>query len=283
MFEHELADRLGEGYIIIRISLLGESSADSINRKVQKAYFQEVMLNMGGNVEELVKVVPGVTDEKASQIGDGINKVAGKFEDISDKLNKSKFGKFVHFASEMAKKIPGADKILALNPSECIPIEASISDKKVILVFDDLERSTLDEVAVLGCINEYCENKHIKTIIVANEEKIKDRSDNELSYREIKEKIVQRVIPFVPNYEDVVSNSIELMSCGIEYKGLLRKNKESLSKILSGDFNDNAIIEQYKAENYKLGRNKKREEYEKEEEKLRKLLGQRSHNIRSFK
>ena len=118
LIEHELADRLGEGYIIIRISLFGESSVDSINRKVQKAYFQEVMLNMGGNVEELVKVVPGVTDEKASQIGDGINKVAGKFEDISDKLNKSKFGKFVHFASEMAKKIPGADKILALNPSE---------------------------------------------------------------------------------------------------------------------------------------------------------------------
>ena len=74
LIEHELADRLGEGYIIIRISLFGESSVDSINRKVQKAYFQEVMLNMGGNVEELVKVVPGVTDEKASQIGDGINK-----------------------------------------------------------------------------------------------------------------------------------------------------------------------------------------------------------------
>ena len=47
-----------------------------------------------------------------------------------------------------------------------------MNSKKVILVFDDLERSTLDEVAVLGCINEYCENKHIKTIIVANEEKI---------------------------------------------------------------------------------------------------------------
>ena len=84
LIEHELADRLGEGYIIIRISLFGESSVDSINRKVQKAYFQEVMLNMGGNVEELVKVVPGVTDEKASQICDGINMVAGKFEHISD-------------------------------------------------------------------------------------------------------------------------------------------------------------------------------------------------------
>ena len=52
---------------------------------------------------------------------------------------------------------------------------------------------------------------------------------------------------------------------------------------MSGDFNDNVIIEQYKAENYKFSGNKKREEYQKEEENLRNLLVQRPHNIRSFK
>ena len=50
-----------------------------------------------------------------------------------------------------------------------------------------------------------------------------------------------------------------------------------------GDFNDKTIIEQYKAENYKSEGNKKREEYQKEEDELRKLLQQRPHNIRSFK
>lgn len=261
LIEHELADRLGEGYIIIRISLFGESSVDSINRKVQKAYFQEVMLNMGGNVEELVKVVPGVTDEKASQIGDGINKVAGKFEDISDKLNKSKFGKFVRFASEMAKKIPGADKILALNPSECIPIEASISDKKVILVFDDLERSTLDEVAVLGCINEYCENKHIKTIIVANEEKILEKyfeqeadgnqetgSDKtvhtdaavKIKYSEIKEKIVVRTIKNIPDYKSIFTKIItDYNTQDEEYKNFLIENKMCLVNVFTSGSNAN--------------------------------------------
>lgn len=164
-----------------------------------------------------------------------------------------------------------------------IPISNTISQKKVILVFDDLERSNISSTDLLGCINDYCENQSFNTIIVANEEKIKDNADNELSYREIKEKIVQRVIQFVPDYDEVVSNSIDSMSCGIEYKGLLRKNKKLLVKILSGDFNDNAIIEQYKAENYKPGGDKKREEYEKEEENLRKLLLQRPHNIRSFK
>ena len=78
-----------------------------------------------------------------------------------------------------------------------------------ILVFDDLERSNISSTDLLGCINDYCENQSFNTIIVANEEKIKDSADNKLSYREIKEKIVQRVISFVPDYGEVVSNSIE--------------------------------------------------------------------------
>ena len=94
---------------------------------------------------------------------------------------------------------------------------------------------------------------------------------------------MQRVIPFVPDYEEVVADSIESMSCGIEYKGLLKKNRRPLVKILSGDFNDNVIIEQYKAENYNFGDSKKRKEYPQKEEELRKLLARRPHNIRSFK
>ena len=164
-----------------------------------------------------------------------------------------------------------------------VPISSGIFGNKVILVFDDLERTNIPCIDLLGCINDYCENQGFNTIIIANEEKIEDKSDGGLSYLEIKEKIVQRVIPFVPDYEEVVANSIESMSCGIEYKGLLKKNRRPLVKILSGDFNDNAIIEQYKAENYDFCDSKKSEEYQKKEEKIRELLAQRPHNIRSFK
>lgn len=37
--EHGLTDLLGENFIVIHISLFGESSVENINRKVQKAYF----------------------------------------------------------------------------------------------------------------------------------------------------------------------------------------------------------------------------------------------------
>lgn len=204
---------------------------------------------------------------KASKITDSYKKVFGTIKDILPE-NWQKKGEVVSSIMDLVNFIPISNRMF---------------EKKVILVFDDLERTNISSTDLLGCINDYCENQSFNTIIVANEKKIKDRSDNELSYREIKEKIVQRVIPFVPDYGEVVSDCIESMSCGIEYKGLLRKNKKLLVKILSGDFNDNIIIEQYKAENYKSGGNKEREEYQKEEENLRNLLAQRPHNIRSFK
>lgn len=242
-------------YVFVSVSLFGIDSLDKLRVEVKKKWLEKA--------SELDKL----NGTKVSKVADSYKKIFDTIKDILPE-NWQKKGEVVSSIMDLVN---------------FVPISNRMSEKKVILVFDDLERSNISCTDLLGCINDYCENQSFNTIIVANEEKIKDSSDNELSYREIKEKIVQRVIPFVPDYEEVVSNSIESMSCGIEYKGLLRKNKELLVKILSGDFNDNAIIEQYKAENYKLGGNKKREEYQKEEEKLRNLLAQRPHNIRSFK
>ena len=44
-------------------------------------------------------------------------------------------------------------------PTGLFPISNTISQKKVILVFDDLERSNISSTDLLGCINDYCENQ----------------------------------------------------------------------------------------------------------------------------
>ena len=242
-------------YVFVSVSLFGIDSLDKLRVEVKKKWLEKA--------SEFDKL----NGTKVSKVADAYRKIFGTIKDILPE-NWQKKGEVVSSIMDLVN---------------FVPISNTMFEKKVILVFDDLERSNISCTDLLGCINDYCENQSFNTIIIANEEKIKNSSDNELSYHEIKEKIVQRVIPFVPDYEEVVSNSIELMSCGIEYKGLLRKNKELLVEILSGDFDDNAIIEQYKAENYKLDGKEKREEYQREEEKLRKLLAQRPHNIRSFK
>ncbi|MBD5481652.1 MAG: hypothetical protein HDR15_03840 [Lachnospiraceae bacterium] len=242
-------------YVFVCVSLFGIDSLDTLKVEVKKKWLEKA--------SELDKL----NGTKVSKVTDTYKRIFGTIRDILPE-NWQKKGEVVSSIIDLVN---------------FVPISNRMSEKKVILVFDDLERTNISGTDLLGCINDYCENQSFNTIIIANEEKMKHSSSSELSYREIKEKIVQRVIPFVPDYGEVVSDSIESMSCGIEYKGLLRKNEELLVKILSGDFNDNVIIEQYKAENYKLDDNKKREEYQKEEENLRKLLEQRPHNIRSFK
>lgn len=99
----------------------------------------------------------------------------------------------------------------------------------------------MSSVDVLGVINDYCENQHYHTIIVANQAKIKGqreitkitgeiqqvsaesdtrKSENtkavikvdipvqpdqaELSYAEIREKIIQRTVYYLPDYENIV-------------------------------------------------------------------------------
>lgn len=244
-----------ERYVFVSVSLFGIDSLDKLRVEVKKKWLEKA--------SELDKSNGAI----ATKVADAYKKI---FDNIKDSLPKN-----------WQKKGEVVSSIMDL--VNFVPISNTMFRKKVILIFDDLERSNISCTDLLGCINDYCENQNFNTIIVANEQKMKGSLDNELSYREIKEKIVQRVISFVPDYQEVVSNSIESMPLGLEYKGLLRKNKKLLVKILSGDFNDMAIIERYKSENYNLADNKKREEYQKEEEKLRNLLVQRPHNIRSFK
>ena len=202
-------------YVFVSVSLFGIDSLDKLRVEVKKKWLEKA--------SEIDKL----NGANVSKLTDSYKKIFGTIKDVLPE-NWQKRGELVSSIMDLVNFAPISNRMF---------------DKKVILVFDDLERTNIPCADLLGCINDYCENQNFNTIIIANEEKIKGKSDNELSYREIKEKIVQRVLPFVPDYEEVVTSSIKSMSCGIEYKGFLRENEKILVKILSGDFNDNAIIE----------------------------------------
>lgn len=244
-----------DAYVFVCVSLFGIDSLDNLRVEVKKKWLEEA------------SKIDNLNETKISKIAEYYKKI---FDTIKDSLpeNWKKRGEVVSSVMDLVN---------------FVPISNEIFEKRVILVFDDLERTNISYTGILGCINDYCENQNFNTIIVANEEKIKNKSGNELSYNEIKEKIVQRCIAFVPDYDDVVSDTIESTAHDNGYKELLTKNKKLLVKILSGDFNDKAFIERYETEKYKFGDSRKKEDYQKEEERIRKLLAQRSHNIRSFK
>ena len=81
-----------------------------------------------------------------------------------------------------------------------------------IIVFDDLERASINLESLLGYINHYVEHQGYKVIIVANEEEIlahqEQRDDFKLAYRRIKEKLVGKTFEINPDLSGALVNFI---------------------------------------------------------------------------
>lgn len=164
-------------YAIIRISLFGIDTVDKLTNEVKRAWINE----KGGLFRTFDKAKNG--GSKISNIFSGLASLAG-LKDL-------------------------ANGIFAIDPLSFVKIENTIENKKVILVFDDLERSNLKTLELVGVLNDYCENQHFNIILIANEEKAKEEKSERLSYAEIKEKLVQRTILYQPNFNSIIESIIK--------------------------------------------------------------------------
>ncbi|AFF24435.1 P-loop NTPase fold protein [Pasteurella multocida] len=117
---------------------------------------------------------------------------------------------------------------------------SSYSD--LIFIFDDLERTMIDFIEILGFINSLCEKNNSKVIIITNEDEIKN--DNKKIYKNFKEKLVGksfRISNDTKIYWDHISD---------KYSEHLKENIEKIKSIFNeyGDKNYrnmNQTIENY--------------------------------------
>lgn len=148
------------------------------------------------------------------------------FEHNDDSEEKSKdtkklFRNLMKVGSAFSEKMNNINTNLSISMYELIEINKIIScfdkfskkEKEIILVFDDFERSKIEIIELLGAINEYCENREIKVIIVADEAKIIIKDDNDKDvinpkYREFKEKVIQTTINLTTDYRNIINNII---------------------------------------------------------------------------
>lgn len=243
LIEHDVKEALKDTHIIVRISLFGISSINELNIAIKKRWIDECA--------PFLKSLAGEgTDVVAKSVLSTLGSLAGQFAPI-------------------AKDISNA--AISINPIDFIKIKPVVdNDKRVILVFDDLERSKLGTADILGCINEYSENQGFGVIVVANEKKIdqtngsvdpkvvfnigtignKQGSENtmlepyeiniccgkdtdELSYSEIKEKVICRTIIYNPDHSNIIKNIVESdeITCKPEYRGLLKKNRDRIKDL----------------------------------------------------
>ena len=141
LIEHELKDALADTSVILRISLFGMTLPEEIHAAIRFKWMEEYCRIKGiSNVFE--------------KLGQG-KKWLSKME----------------FLPEWLRGIGKTDV------SELFNIGKEMEGMTVVLVFDDLERCRMSSVDVLGVINDYCENQHYHTIIVANQAKIKGQRE----------------------------------------------------------------------------------------------------------
>lgn len=259
LLNNSLTHELEDTCVLLRVSLFGMESIEEVKKEVKQCWLRSAV---GLNTP-------------TSGLGEMFHKLSETAKTVADKGTE--------YLPEPWKTI--LSSVLSSDVIDLVKISPMIRNKKVILIFDDLERTNISTADLLGCINDYCENLHIHTIVVANEAKIESSANDKIKYNEIKEKIIQRTIRHIPEYSSVVSNVINNMvhendTASQKYKSFLTSNKESIIDIFSGASIDGTTLDQLITKIYS---SYSKEELESKKEKIQKLLNHRPHNIRSLK
>lgn len=216
----KIAKKLNDGkeYAVVIISLFGIDSTDTVNKVLKKEilYLKTFKIN---------------AKEKRA------------FENLRV---KDKASLWLDALAEYSNKAKGVKALLSVNYYDFINIEKEIVcikdknaiSKKLVIFFDDFERCDLPKSILLGLINDYSENRGIKTIIIADEEKIQEKA-----YKEFKEKAICKTIKIKLDYIRIIENIIESYQENISgYKIFLKNNMNIIIKAFFDSDYDNIRI-----------------------------------------
>lgn len=180
MVGKELKKALKDTHVIIRISLFGMDSAKALHAAIRHKWLEACMPVLGSL-------------QKAKDKG-----IFSAFSSVIKKFNPVAGG--------------AADVMVSMNVLDSVNIKPEIEDfithdkRKVILVYDDLERTKMNIAELMGVINEYCENKHFNSIIIVNEESLAGEWEKDkVTCHMLKEKTVSHTLHHIPDYDEVIN------------------------------------------------------------------------------
>lgn len=154
---------------------------------------------------------------------------------LNPKLNKTivTSGKIIGktFLNSLANKIG-----IGIKDKDLKELSESLNFKNKLIVLDDVERTAIDIIELLGFINNLSENDNVKVLIVCNEDEFlkkkeekkssmddllkkymkfnkNDLTENSLNYLEYKEKTISDTLNFENDIEDAYVNIINSFNC----------------------------------------------------------------------
>lgn len=173
------ANANSDDYVIALVSLYGIDSVNSLHEEVKKAVL-----------------------DAQSILSEKDNSLLSKFKKVAQPVTEA--------LSEKSAIASTVNIALSVNPWDMIEVNKQILCfctnvkhgvlKRLVIVFDDLERCNIAITDILGSLNYYTESKGIKTIIIANESKIYNSQ-----YHEFKEKVISRTIHHLSNYKSIIN------------------------------------------------------------------------------
>lgn len=258
----------GNDFIAVSISLFGINSIELLHNEIKNKVF------FSRGFEETQKKSKNIFS-RIRNFSVNATDILGESFSIAKSINKAltirwqdyfNVGQYICCYRKNTKMTDHTTNKKCCNKKEKIVIK-----KRLVLFFDDFERSKLDRIELMGVINEYSENRKVKVIIIADEEKIARKktdenniesnrendnindndndNDNDTSiinyenyfnYSEFKEKLISRTLKIESDYTTVIDsiiNSYEETVIG--YKDFLIDNKDIIYQIYIESDSDN--------------------------------------------
>ena len=193
------------------ISLFGLDSISAINKRVKDEYISLKLGMLGKSARKLSKKLAILVKDGLAVAGSaapGVTGLAAASQGLSSALSYDLFGFF-----DVQSTIGNND-----------------SKRKFVIVFDDLERCDINSKKdILGAINNFVENKQIKVIVIADEDKI-DGDD----YREYKEKLISRTLCMTADYDSIIENiSANYAEAADGYRDFLKENADLIKSVFA--------------------------------------------------
>lgn len=197
------------------ISLFGLDNVSAINRRVKEEYTCLKLGTMGKSVKKIAKYTKAL---------------------VKNALAMAEVATAGNVGLSTASK--GVSSLLNYDVMDFFDVQNTIVNKeekrKFVIVFDDLERSNITKKDLFGTINEFVENKQVKTIIVADENKINNSNESDNNYKEYKEKLISRTLKMTADYDDLIENLVSTYSeTNDGYKAFLTENCDLLKLVFS--------------------------------------------------
>lgn len=183
LLENDLPKALKDTHIFVRISLFGMTDANTLRDTVRRRWFEVCTPLIGA----LSKVRDNGFWTQFNMALQALNPTAGA----------------------------AAHLVAAIDLQNLVPILPEIDDfetlkkKRVVLIYDDMERVSMESTQLLGVINEYCENQHFNSIISVNEEAFEAMTAaGDTTYHMLREKTISAYIRHVPDYAAIINTII---------------------------------------------------------------------------